>query len=550
MKIKLVGLIGFLAITQISFGQAKEYNSSLERVKIYANGAEVHRTAKVNLKQGTQTVIVKGLSTNVDRNSIIMGVSNGATVLSTNVGRSNGFNEVKNHPKVQKVIDSIVIYNKKRVKFDNRRAVLNSEKNLLQQNSKLGGDNGVNIDDLEKAAAFFNKRYSFLYDALSDLEEKNQAVRMNIRRLNNQLTQLRQEYPSEPRGRFEIQISSSKSTTAQLSFSYLTRNARWVSIYEARSNGMGEDVKLIHKASVMQNTGENWSNVKLELSTGNPNVGVSIPNLYPKYLSFAPTYKANYSNRAAPKRMKTQYLDSRSDDRPEMELEETNETFSGNGSGAGRSGVSAFTRQTATDVAVEYVVDKLYTMPSSRQAQLVSLKEYTVNANYTYYTVPKMGASVYLVAKLTGWQQYNLLAGQVNLFFKGSYVGKTNFNPRASSDTLSLSLGKDAKVIVQRKNQRDFTKVKTIGSNQKETLGYTISINNTYNKDISIEVVDQVPLSKHSDIVVEVTESSKAQKNMKTGELTWELNIKAGKTKSVEVTYEVTSPKNKTVYGL
>ena len=154
------------------------------------------------------------------------------------------------------------------------------------------------------------------------------------------------------------------------------------------------------------------------------------------------------------------------------------------------------------------------------------------------------------MAKLTGWQQYNLLAGQVNLFFKGSYVGKTNFNPRASSDTLSLSLGKDAKVIVQRKNQRDFTKVKTIGSNQKETIGYTISINNTNNKDISIEVVDQVPLSKHSDIVVEVTESSKAQKNMKTGELTWELNIKAGKTKSVEVTYEVTSPKNKTVYGL
>ena len=86
---------------------------------------------------------------------------------------------------------------------------------------------------------------------------------------------------------------------------------------------------------------------------------------------------------------------------------------------------------------------------------------------------------------------------------------------------MRLSLGKDPKVLVTRTKQRDYTKVKTVGSNKKETLGYTISINNTNSTPIEIEVVDQIPVSKHSNIVVEVTNNGGGNYNEKTGKIKW-----------------------------
>jgi len=230
--------------------------------------------------------------------------------------------------------------------------------------------------------------------------------------------------------------------------------------------------------------------------------------------------------------------------------EDAVESTDGLGSGYGKRTLNNYTTSSSNEVAIEYVVDRAYTLPSSSQAQLITLKSYNISALYNYYTIPKIDRSVYLTARLVDWQKHNLMAGQVNLFYKNSFVGKTQFRPSALNDTLRLSLGKDPKVLVTRVNQRDYTKVKNIGSNKKETLAYTISINNTNSTPIEVEVIDQIPVSKHSNIIVEVTNNGGGSYNPKTGEIKWTLNIKGSKVKKLEVSYDVTSPKSKTVHGL
>lgn len=544
MKLKTI-LTSFIILGASLLNAQNEYKSSLKRVKLYSNGAEVHRVANVKLVQGTQTIVIKHLSTYIDPNSIIIGGTNNVSILSTNIGRNRNRLDYKEHPKVQKQLDSLAYFNKKRREIDNKKAVLNAEIRMLQQNSRIGGNNGVNIAELEKATVFFNKRYTYLYAQIAKVDEMRNANSRDKQRVNARINQLRLQYPAPPRGQITVQINAEKATQSNLSFSYLVRNARWYSTYEARCEEMGKPIALIHKASITQRTGENWENVKLELSTGNPNIGVSIPRLYPRYLSYNRYNRPAYSNRATPKKVRTQYL---SNDAPETE-ETAADAASGSRYGYGGNNYK-YTTQTSTEVAVEYTIDRAYSLPSTGQVQLVTLKTYDLPATYNYYTVPKMGRDVYLVAKMSDWQKYNLLSGQVSLFYKGSYVGKTNFNPRANSDTLELSLGKDPKVIVNRKVIRDYTKVKTIGSNKRESLGYSISLNNTNNKAVTIEVVDQIPISKQSTITVEVTEKSGGSLNEKTGELRWTLTLKPGKTKTIEVGYDVTSPKNKTVYGL
>jgi len=545
------------AFTFLLSAQAKEYTSTLNRVKIYTSGAEVFRTATVNLKAGTNDIVIKELSNQIDRNSIIMGTSSNATVMSTNFTIKRDYTLNNSIPEIAKLNDSIKYFQKQYTLVQNKINVLNSEADLLKQNRKLGGTNGVNFEDLEKASAFFNKRYTYIYAQTSKLNEEKQAIRQDQNRVNRKLRELRKLYPTPPSGRIVVQMSAEKAGQAKINFSYLSRGAYWFPLYEARCSELNKPISLIQKASVRQNTGETWTNVKLELSTGNPNVGVNVPNLYPRYLSFnnnkpRPIY---YSNRAQTqdKKRYNEYNDEAKDD---LEVSEERADATGgymNGlskTGYGKRSLNNYTSTSSNEVAIEYIVDRAYTLPSSSQSQLITLKTYSIEAIYNYYTVPKIDRSVYLTARLVDWQKHNLMAGQVNLFYKNSFVGKTQFQPSALNDTLRLSLGKDPKVLVTRVNQRDFTKVKNIGSNKKESLGYAISINNTNSTPIEIEVIDQIPVSKHSNIVVEVTNNGGGNYNNKTGEIKWTLNIKANKVKKLEVGYDVTSPKNKPVYGL
>ena len=152
--------------------QAKEYTSSLNRVKIYTSGAEVFRTVTVNLKVGTNEIIIKELSNQIDRNSIIMGTSSSATIMSTNFTTKYNYNQNSTIPELRKLNDSIKFYQKQYALVQNKINVLNKESELLRQNQKLGGTNGVNFEDLERASAFFNKRYTYIYAQTAKLNEE------------------------------------------------------------------------------------------------------------------------------------------------------------------------------------------------------------------------------------------------------------------------------------------------------------------------------------------------------------------------------------------
>ena len=54
------------------------------------------------------------------------------------------------------------------------------------------------------------------------------------------------------------------------------------------------------------------------------------------------------------------------------------------------------------------------------------------------------------MAKIANWEQYNLLSGEVNLFFESTFVGKSLLDVTNTDDTLIFSLGRDKNVIVKR----------------------------------------------------------------------------------------------------
>ena len=203
-----------------------------------------------------------------------------------------------------------------------------------------------------------------------------------------------------------------------------------------------------------------------------------------------------------------------------------------------------------TAVNTEFAISLPYNVPSSNKPTLVEIHQHELPAIYQYAVAPKLDADAFLMARATGWEDFNLLPGEANVFFEGTYVGKTFIDPNSIKDTLSLSLGRDKRIVVKREKVKDFASRKAIGSNIRETQAYEISIRNTRQEAITVVIEDQVPISRTSLIEVTLIDAGGAQWNKDTGKLSWTWTLQPSETKKAVFKFEVKYPKDKQVSGL
>ena len=195
--------------------------------------------------------------------------------------------------------------------------------------------------------------------------------------------------------------------------------------------------------------------------------------------------------------------------------------------------------------AVEFEINTPFNLKSSTKSYAVDMKGYLIDAKYQYYSVPKIDKKAFLLAQITNWEQYNLLDGEVNIFFEGAFVGKSLLDLRQVSDTMQISLGIDKQVIVNREQIKNYTTKQLIGNKKEETKAWKISIKNNKNQQINMVVFDQVPVSTLDEIKVEVQNTTGGQYNIKNGEVKWEFLLLPKNQKDFDLKYAVKYPKDK-----
>ena len=164
--------------------------------------------------------------------------------------------------------------------------------------------------------------------------------------------------------------------------------------------------------------------------------------------------------------------------------------------------------------------------------------------------MPKLDKNAFLIAKITGWEELSLLPGEINLYNAGTYVGKSYLDPSETQDTLEISLGRDQSIVLDRKTIKDFCKNQVVGGNRKITKAYEIIVRNPKPEQLEIEILDQIPLSKNSDIVVSADEISGGKLDEKTGFVTWKLTLKPKESKKLMLKFTVKYPKDKRLSNL
>ena len=149
------------------------------------------------------------------------------------------------------------------------------------------------------------------------------------------------------------------------------------------------------------------------------------------------------------------------------------------------------------------------------------------------------------MAKITDWHDLDLLQGQANLYFNGRYTGKTNISPQTTQDSMEIALGKANGIIVSREKDTQEEKPQLVGSWITETLTYEITLRNSTSRKANIGVEDAIPHSSTDEIRINLTEKDGADFNEKTSHLSWDVEIPAGKEKTLKYTYTVKYDKNK-----
>ena len=192
-----------------------------------------------------------------------------------------------------------------------------------------------------------------------------------------------------------------------------------------------------------------------------------------------------------------------------------------------------------------YRIDDKYTLESDGKTTKIGIKQLEVPAIYDYYLAPKIDQAAFLTASIVSWQDYDLQSGEVSLYYEGTYLGKTYIDLVSTTDTLSLSLGKDNGIKVSRKLLKEYSSKKFIGANRTDSRQYEISIRNSKRVSANIHMVDQIPVSTNKEIEVEDVKVAEARVDKETGIVTWAITLAPGQEKKLGISYSVKYPKDR-----
>jgi uncharacterized protein (TIGR02231 family) len=554
----LLILLGSLIQTPMAQDTLK-FRPNLRNATVYFGyGAELTHEGRLFVESGSRTILLEGISTSVDPNSLQVSLPEGITLLSQ---QFRIYQAPAPPSKFQRQIDALTDSNrvllKEIARFQNQIAIdqelLVKTGLLIESSLPKKSEQTVLAADLLRLLDVYAARIE--RSKLAIFQSQLQIERIQQRIQDNQQQIIKwgseQEKPGVPVGQLFLQVMSLKSTEPiAIKISYYTPNAGWSANYDLRVNSKENKMKLVYKASLTQSTGFDWKQVKLTLSTGTPNFGVNAPLLTPWYLQlYVPELYRQMQARSANVNANVVQSMAKEKSMREVVVEDNDKQYRLD-MNVEPSNVGAFTTLSQGQLNANYEIDLPYDVPSDGQVHNVNIQERLVGATLKNYAVPKLDRESYLMAEIADWQNLDLLPGSANIIMDDTYVGKSQIDPNSTADTLNLSLGRDKRIVVKRVQIRETAPAKSGGGTNKQVFTYEITVKNNKITPLQMLLKDQHPLSAVKEVEVSLDEAGDAEVNPETGVLTWKLDLKPGESRKLRFVYSVKYPRDKRIVNL
>ena len=504
----------------------KTATSSVKTVTLYLQGAQVFREASANLEQGTNTIVIPSLSNNIQENSIQLSVEDKDVKIQYVSQREKEITSTGRRAVMKLLEDSIdIVKNNLELELINY-AVLQEEESLLKENKKMAGDKGVLVPELEDALQLYRIQLPEIKKKILQSTYTQKKILLILKDLQDRYEEFKKG-SQEGNKQIVVGIYSPNKRRITINFSYTVRNAYWIPVYNLRGTNISEPVLLDYKANIVQNAGEAWNNVLFKLSSGNPDLSGNLPELNASYLNLLDNIKE------VKIKQKMTLTDKK-------DYEEIKVAYDIVDEAPLNYNVNLISNTTNFSFDIPYLIS-LY---SDGKEQLIDIKTDTLKTEYQYQVIPKLNNDVFLNAKITQWENLNLISGEANIIFDGAFLGTTYIDASNPDDTLEIGMGREKRIITERKTVKELSSKGVFGSKKKEEKMFEINIKNNKTEAVTIIVNDQIPVVQNKDIDLEVLELNGAEYNKETGKLTWKISLESGQSKTIRFGYKLSYPKN------
>lgn len=533
--------------------------TEIKRVKLFLTAGEMTHETQVKLTKGRNKIIFSGISAFADPRTIQFTGSGSFRMVSISTEMDFLAAEQWN-PKIKILADSLEHLKDRHQLNVDLLSSYQAELGILNTNKDLKGQNTLTIDQIKAAGEYYRTRTFEINKTVTKIKKEQDILSAKISDTRFQLTEL--NYTENQRSnQVIVLIDADNNTDISGTLKYLVSDCGWAATYDLSATDLNQPINLKYKAQVYNNTGNEWKNVILTLSTSDPLLSAASPVLNPFYIRYGEQAEYTKKSYVQPIQQKADYrnevmneinmANQRAYDNYVLDQKVTENTagflgsdgFGGKNEGKKVSTV-AMKQIEISDLNAEFVITHPFSCPTDAKPYIVEIKEINMPATFTHVSIPKLDQGSFLLANIVGWQDLDLIPGPTNVYFAGNYVGVSEINTNNVDDTLSLSFGRDSKIQVLRKLKSEMSTKKISGSTKKDTYYYDIQVRNNRTVPVKINVFDQIPLSNSSEITVTVETIGTGKKNDLTGEVSYMVTLQPGETANLEIGYSVRYPKN------
>jgi uncharacterized protein (TIGR02231 family) len=522
----LPAAVGAAIITLSGAAHAQD-PSRITAVTLYPGSATIERTARV--EPGTSLLRITGLPANFDPQSVRVEADAGVAIgeVSTqDVSRVQLHNsrEAQLGERIQALKD-------RQAELDGE---VKSSEMVTEFLSRLGtpGEKPAPMPDARSLGSIVELIKKGGGDSLA----RARRAQVQKREIGKQIAAFERDLARLKSGARDtrtitVGVASERGGSARVS--YQVNGAGWRPAYRASLDSNASQVELVRQGVVQQTTGEDWSGVKLKLSTGQPRLSPTGPDPQPWWVSLpvASPIAANALGYVAEAPVRLAKSEMRSRD-------------------AAAQAPAPIEMQTT--FSTEFEVPGLVSLPADGRKVTVSLAKLTLPAKLRLRVVPRLDAAAIVTAEAKRPEGV-WLPGEIQLQRDGSVVGSTPWNPQ-TSENLLLPFGRDSLVrvklarikdrngsagVIDRKNEREVTDVLTLSSSHKAPL--------------DLLVLESSPVSTSDQIKVKASFDPKPQTENweeRQGVVAWERPIKPNETVRITLNYTIGYPREGTVVGL
>ena len=363
---------------------------------------------------------------------------------------------------------------------------------------------------------------------------------------------------------------------------YLVEGATWHPQYRLRAGAEKDPVQLQYLAAVEQQTGEDWEGVDMTLSTAQPQLNATPPELLALDITVVGRGTIAGNPQGQPGANSAQMMGGMGgggmggmrssqmfrDQSRELRQKAQRELIVNNPEGGKAFINDAAALEQADELlakaddredkkseaqsarkpeapastashegpSVTYHLKARLTVPSRNDQQLIEVARIETQPDYYYKAVPVLTSHVYRLADLINKSEYVLLPGEATMYVGSDFVGRMNLPLVAIGERYTVGFGVDPQLQVGRQLVKKSRSVQ--GGNQVHTYEYRITVGSYKSGPVKVQVWDRLPKAEAEAVVVSLVEPSPKtsddpvylRRERPENLLRWDLTVEPGQT--------------------